>query len=282
MISTSPRHANSRAGTNTTASRRTCPRLASGPGWPGWRRRGRPATAAGDPHDEAHLPRPRSRSRSSTPSSNCTAGTRSCTSASSTWPAMTGSTRPGGAGRRPGGAPHRLAAGSDAAVESLDQVSAPVAEALLGGIRGLAAGITGDRPGSGQGRDEAALAAARDAHARLVGHVERAAAEGDPDPALGGPGLAALMGGAEALPVDLGRLAEQADSRTGPAARPAGRRVRQARPRPRAAGPRRGPRPGPGPSRRAGVIERPGSGPNGRSSSRASVTWFPTMTGSAW
>ena len=70
----------------------------------------------------------------------------------------------------------------------------------------------GTWPRFGQGREEAALAAARAAHARLVAHVERAAAEGDPDPALGGPGLAALMGSAEALPVDLGRLAEQADA----------------------------------------------------------------------
>ncbi len=68
---------------------------------------------------------------------------------------------------------------ADAAVESLDQVSAPVAEALLGGIRGLAAGLTA-RPGSGSGPDETALVAARAAHARLVAHVERAAAAGDP------------------------------------------------------------------------------------------------------
>ena len=101
---------------------------------------------------------------------------------------------------------------ADAAVESLDQVSAPVAEALLGGIRGLAAGLTAG-PGRGSSSwDEAVLTAARAAHARLVAHVERAAADGDPDPALGGPGLAALMGSAEALPVDLGRLAEQADA----------------------------------------------------------------------
>jgi hypothetical protein len=95
---------------------------------------------------------------------------------------------------------------ADAAVESLDQVSAPVAQALLGGIRGLVAGLgtgTGDGPGE---------AAARAAHARLVAHVERAAAAGDPDPSLGAAGLAALMGVAEALPVDLGRLAEQADA----------------------------------------------------------------------
>jgi hypothetical protein len=98
---------------------------------------------------------------------------------------------------------------ADAAVESLDQVSAPVAEALLGGIRGLAAGLGAGPDGS---PGEETLAAARAAHARLVAHVERAAASGDPDPALGGPGLAALMGEAEALPVDLGRLAEQADA----------------------------------------------------------------------
>jgi hypothetical protein len=98
---------------------------------------------------------------------------------------------------------------ADAAVESLDQVSAPVAEALLSGIRGLAAGLAG---GPGRDPDDAVLAAARDAHARLVAHTERAAADGDPDPALGGPALAALMSSAEAMPVDLGMLTEQADS----------------------------------------------------------------------
>jgi Bacterial protein of unknown function (DUF885) len=107
---------------------------------------------------------------------------------------------------------------ADAAVESLDQVSAPVAEALLGGIRGLAAGLTAGPGGAsgqwGQGVHgvQAVLVAARAAHARLVAHVEHAAADGDPDPALGGPGLTALMSSAEALPVDLGRLAEQADA----------------------------------------------------------------------
>ena len=99
----------------------------------------------------------------------------------------------------------------DAAIESLDQVSAPVAEALLGGIRGLAAGLKAE-PGSSGVSVQAALAAARAAHARLVAHTERAAADGDPDPALGGAGLAALMSSAEAMPVDLSRLAEQADA----------------------------------------------------------------------
>ncbi len=102
---------------------------------------------------------------------------------------------------------------ADSAVESLDQVSAPVAQALIGAVRGLTAGLIA-KPGDGGGSDpdetfrEAALAA----HARFAAHVERAAAEGDPDSALGGPGLAALMGSAEAQPVDVGRLAEQADA----------------------------------------------------------------------
>jgi hypothetical protein len=90
-------------------------------------------------------------------------------------------------------------------------VSAPVAEALLGGFRGLAAGLKAEPGGSGVSV-QAALAAARAAHARLVAHTERAAADGDPDPALGSAGLATLMSSAEAMPVDLGRLAEQADA----------------------------------------------------------------------
>jgi hypothetical protein len=93
----------------------------------------------------------------------------------------------------------------DAAIEALDEVSAPVAEALLGGIRGLAAGIPADA-------DPAAREAALAAHARLVAHVERAAADGHPDAALGGPGLTRLMSSAEAMPVDLGTLAAEADA----------------------------------------------------------------------
>ena len=112
----------------------------------------------------------------------------------------------------------------DAAIESLDQVSAPAARALLGAARGLAAGISAE-PGAspdggeawgtggfGGSADEAVREAALAAHARLVAHLERTAAEGDPDPALGGPALSALMSSAEALPVDLDRLAEQADA----------------------------------------------------------------------
>jgi Bacterial protein of unknown function (DUF885) len=114
---------------------------------------------------------------------------------------------------------------ADAAIGSLDQVSAPVAQSLLGAARGLAAGIDAepgrsadDRGGAGgtedfDGRvDETVREAGLAAHARLVAHLERIAAEGDPDPALGGPALSTLMSSAEALPVDIGRLAEQADA----------------------------------------------------------------------
>lgn len=89
----------------------------------------------------------------------------------------------------------------DAAIASLDQVSAPVAGALLGAVRGLAAGLDGDHHASAD-----ALAA----HERLVAHLVRAAETGDPDPRLGGAALAALMGGQEGLPVDLTALAAQA------------------------------------------------------------------------
>jgi hypothetical protein len=93
----------------------------------------------------------------------------------------------------------------DAAISSLDQVSAPVAESLLGAIRGLAAGITADA-------DPAARDAALTAHARLVAHIERAASAGEPDAALGSAALTALLGTAEAIDVDLGSLAARADA----------------------------------------------------------------------
>jgi len=105
----------------------------------------------------------------------------------------------------------------DAAVSALDRVSSPVAQALLGAACGLAAGLDDESaepgtPTGGAGLDEKVRRAALAAHARLVAHVERAAAQGDPDPALGASGLAALMSSAEALPVDLGALARQADA----------------------------------------------------------------------
>jgi hypothetical protein len=94
---------------------------------------------------------------------------------------------------------------ADAALSALDAVAAPVAKALVGPARGLAAGIPA---GTGAQAAEAALAAS----ARLVGHLEQAAETGDPDAALGGPALSALMSSAEGIEVDLGRLAERADA----------------------------------------------------------------------
>jgi hypothetical protein len=90
----------------------------------------------------------------------------------------------------------------DASVSALDQVSAPVARGLLGAVQGLAADL-GDDPSAD---------AARAAHHRLVDHVRGLTETGDPDPALGGPLLARLMSSIEAMPVDLGRLAERADA----------------------------------------------------------------------
>src|SRR3954467_6095692 len=86
----------------------------------------------------------------------------------------------------------------DASLESLDMVSAPVAEALLPGVKGLVVGVDDDD--------------ARKAHDRLVAHMEKAISDGDPDPAVGAEGLRRLMSDMEALPIDLGRLAARADN----------------------------------------------------------------------
>jgi hypothetical protein len=93
----------------------------------------------------------------------------------------------------------------DAAIDSLDSVPAPVAASLLGGISGLAAGIPADA-------DPLARDAALAAHRRLVAHVERAALNGPLDAALGPAALAALLGNAEAIDVDLGTMAARADA----------------------------------------------------------------------
>jgi Bacterial protein of unknown function (DUF885) len=94
----------------------------------------------------------------------------------------------------------------DMAVQSLDRVAAPVASALLGAARGLAAGI------GGIGATEEVVAAATAAHGRLVAHLEGFAANGSPDISLGAAALAELMGSVEATTVDVDKLAEQADS----------------------------------------------------------------------
>jgi Bacterial protein of unknown function (DUF885) len=93
----------------------------------------------------------------------------------------------------------------DGAIAALDRVPAPVAKALAGAVRGLAAGIPADR-------DEHANTAALEAHARLVAHIGAAATTGQPDAALGSAGLTKLMGSLEGTEVDLGRLAERADA----------------------------------------------------------------------
>lgn len=91
----------------------------------------------------------------------------------------------------------------DGAVRSLDAVPAPVAEAALGALGGLAAGLDESDP-----VEAAALAA----QARLVAHVRQAAETGDPSAALGADRLARLYSATEALEVDLGELAARADA----------------------------------------------------------------------
>ena len=86
------------------------------------------------------------------------------------------------------------------AVDTLDRVPAPVAQALLPAAQGLAAGLDPEA-------DSAALAA----HARLVAHLQALARTGDPDTSLGAPALARLMGVGEATEVDLTALAGTAD-----------------------------------------------------------------------
>jgi hypothetical protein len=94
---------------------------------------------------------------------------------------------------------------ADHAIEALDRLSRPVANSLVGAVRGLSAGMPA-------GTEPAIRDAALAAHARLTGHIEHAAAIGPPEVALGREALTALLSSAEATTVDLGRLAEQADA----------------------------------------------------------------------
>ncbi len=91
-----------------------------------------------------------------------------------------------------------------ASLRSLDAVPAPVAEGLLVAARGLVADLDGERGDV----ESAALAA----HAELLALLERAAVDGNPDPALGAAGLARLMGAGEVLDVDLGALSVRCDA----------------------------------------------------------------------
>jgi hypothetical protein len=93
----------------------------------------------------------------------------------------------------------------DAAIATLDQLSAPVAAALADGVRGLLAGIPVTA-------DDRVWRDALAAHRRLVAHIDQAVADGPRDPALGPAALAAMMSSADAMPVDLARLSERADA----------------------------------------------------------------------
>jgi len=88
----------------------------------------------------------------------------------------------------------------EASLESLDAVPAPVAEALVLPVAGLAEGID---PGNTD-----ALAA----HARFLERVQQAALHGHPDASLGSAVLTRLLADGEGMPLDLGRLEERADA----------------------------------------------------------------------
>src|SRR5439155_3182818 len=90
----------------------------------------------------------------------------------------------------------------EGALASLDRVAAPTAAALVRAASGLATGLHESDP-----VEAAALAAVQ----RLVAHVEGAAKNGDPDPALGADALTQLLASGEAMEVDLASLAAEAD-----------------------------------------------------------------------
>lgn len=88
------------------------------------------------------------------------------------------------------------------ALESLDQVAAPVAGAFIRSVRGMARNITPDDGPSGV----AGLAALD----RLAAHLDRASAEGDPAPSLGRARLTALLGCEDGLTADPDQLVAMA------------------------------------------------------------------------
>jgi hypothetical protein len=95
----------------------------------------------------------------------------------------------------------------DVAVRTLDAVPAPVAEALLPAVRGLAAALDGPVPIAAP----PVIDAARTAHGRFVAHLEQVAIAGDPECAVGAKVLARSLGAFEAVEIDLEDLADQAD-----------------------------------------------------------------------
>ena len=113
-----------------------------------------------------------------------------------------------------------------------------------------------------------------------MARIEQAAASGDPDAALGGAALSALMSSAEAMPVDLGRLSERADAeRDRLTERLADSCARIDPGRPALEVARELVRDHPDTD---GVIEAARMWTSGPSTSPASATWCPTPTASAW
>lgn len=94
----------------------------------------------------------------------------------------------------------------DAAIDALDSVPAPVAEATMDAVAGLAADVADSDGDLGT----AALAA----HARLLAHLRTAAESGPPDAALGAAALTHLLSAAEAMPVDLTEMARRGEDET--------------------------------------------------------------------
>ncbi|SIO90917.1 DUF885 family protein [Nocardiopsis sp. JB363] len=93
---------------------------------------------------------------------------------------------------------------ADNALASLDRLSAPIAESLIGAARGLIGSLPDDLP---EDVRDAALAA----HSRLMAHLEHAAEHGPEQAGLGTETLARLLGTGEAMEVDLDELAARAD-----------------------------------------------------------------------
>ena len=169
-------------------------------------RQGRPA-AERPARRGAPARRSRTCSGWSTPTWSCTGATRCTTSASSTSPATTRTTRPRRSGTRPG--PRTWPPGPRSSTRRSARSTRcppPVAASLLGGIRGLAAGIPADadprRAGRGAGRAPAA------GRARGAGRGRRA---GRRRARAGRAGRAARPPPRRST-VDLGALAARADA----------------------------------------------------------------------
>ena len=175
--------------------------------WPRWPRRPRRASPWRTRTTRRTWPRSRIAPGSPSASWSCTGATRCSTCPASTWPATTGTTRR--QAERDRARLAHLAAwpqAVDAAIAALDQVSAPVATALLGGDP------RAWRPASRPTRPASTPAP----RGRRTPGWPRTWS-GPPPPATptrrsAPPALTALMSSAERMEVDLGRLAERADA----------------------------------------------------------------------